>query len=67
MHGENAISIAAIFEFLQLPNHPFHAQAVARAAAFIKAEKDIQGERSAEIMRESLASMTEVEWSRIVD
>ena len=33
IHGENGISIASMLEYLQQPNHPFHAQAVEQAYA----------------------------------
>jgi len=67
IHGENGISIAAIFEMLLLPNHPHHAQAVVLAEVFVKAQKQEDDERSSQMMRDQMQHISEDEWSRIVD
>jgi len=65
--GENSISIAAIFEYLQLPNHPFHEQAKEKASSFIEAQQNEQRKRDHESMQRNMENMTQSEWSRIVD
>ena len=39
IHGENAVSIAAIFERVLNPRHPEHSQGVRAAERFIEAER----------------------------
>ena len=38
IHGENAVSIAAMLEYLLSPNHPMHSEAVEMAHRFIDCE-----------------------------
>ena len=67
IHGENGISLASMIQYLQLPSHPFHAQAVEQAAAFIKAERDAEVSRSQKMMANQMQHISEADWSRIVD
>ena len=67
IHGENATSIAAILQYVLVPDHPFHTEAIAKAAAFIKAEKDVRDEQGRKMMQEQMKYITADEWSRIVD
>ena len=67
IHGENATSIAAILQYILMPDHPFHTEAMAQAAAFIKAEKDAENGRGRKMMQEQMKYITADEWSRIVD
>ncbi len=67
INDETSTSIAAILEYIQLPNHPFHAQAKRQAAKFIQAEKDIRSESNRRMMQEQRRHISDEEWSRIVD
>ena len=67
IYGENAVSLAAILEYVQLPNHPFHEQAVKQAAAFIEAARKARVEAGQKAMRGQMQYIDADEWSRIVD
>jgi len=67
IHGENGISIASMLEYLQLPNHPFHAAAIEQAAKFVAAEREEANARSRQMMRDQMGHISESEWSRIAD
>ena len=67
IHGENGTSLAAIFQYLALPSHPFHARAVEQAAAFVQAERNAEVSRNQKMMRNQMQHISESDWSRIVD
>ena len=69
IHGHQGMSLAAIMEYMQMPNHPFHAGAIEQAQKFIEAEKKAENERSRTLHREQAKHMPwdEAAWSRIVD
>jgi len=67
IYNQNATSLAAILEYIQLPNHPFHGQAVAMANEFIEANRKARIVAGQKMMREQRKNMTEEEWSSIVD
>ena len=67
IYGENRHSLAAIIEYLQLPNHPCHAQAKAQADAFLKAHHQWRIKQAQAAMQAQMEHISEDEWSRIVD
>jgi hypothetical protein len=67
IYNQNANSIAAILQYIQLPNHPMHEQAKALAAEFIESHRLAQIARHQKMMQEQMEHITEEEWSAIVD
>jgi hypothetical protein len=67
IHGENATSLAAIMEYMMLPNHPMHEQAKERAKAFIEAQRRVRLADNQAMMRRQRAFISDEEWSAIVD
>jgi hypothetical protein len=67
IYGLNATAIAAVLEYIMLPQHPMHAQAVEMAAAFIEAERLAKIERTQKMMQDQIDYCSEEEWASIVD
>lgn len=67
IHGNNATTLATILEYIILPNHPFHAEAVRRAAEFVEAERLESVKRGQKAMQEQMQYTSEEEWATIVD
>ena len=67
IYNETATSLATILEYIQLPNHPFHAESVERANAFVEAERAVRSDSTRRMMRDQMEYMSEGEWSSIVD
>jgi hypothetical protein len=67
IYNQNATSLAAILEYIQLPNHPLHGQAVAMANEFVEANRKARIVAGQKRMQEQRENMTDAEWSSIVD
>jgi hypothetical protein len=67
IHGLNATEIAAVLEYITLPQHPMHAQAVEMAAAFVEAERVAKIEQMQKMMQEQMEHFSPEEWASIVD
>lgn len=67
IYGNNATTLATILEYITLPNHPFHAEAVRRAAEFVEAERLENVKRGQKAMQDQMQYTTEEEWAAIVD
>jgi hypothetical protein len=67
IHNLNATAIAAVLEYIMLPQHPMHAQAVEMANAFVEAERLAKIERMQQMMQEQMEHSSEEEWASIVD
>jgi len=67
IHGESAVSLAAILEYIQLPNHPFYEQAKIQATAFVEAQRQARIEEGQKAMQEQMKYIDEASWSAIVN
>jgi phage/plasmid primase-like uncharacterized protein len=67
IYNQNANSIAAILEYIQLPNHPMHEQAKAMAAEFIESHRVAKIAQQQKMMQEQMEHISEEEWSAIVN
>ena len=67
IYGQNANSIAAILEYIQLPNHPMHEQAKAMAAKFLESHRLERIAQNQKMMQEQMGHISDEAWSAIVD
>jgi hypothetical protein len=67
IYNQNATSLAAILEYIQLPNHPMHQQSVAMANEFIEANRQAKIVAMQKMMQEQMEHISDEEWSSIID
>jgi len=63
----NATAIAAILEYIQLPNHPMHEEAKELADEFLEAHRKAKIEMCQRMMQEQIDNNSAEDWASIVD
>ena len=67
IYNHSAISIAAMLQYIQLPDHPMHKEAKALAAEFLESHRLAEIAAQQKMMREQMEHISPEEWSSIVD
>jgi hypothetical protein len=66
IYGRNADSLAAILEYIQLPEHPGYEHAKAEALQFIESYRMEKRALCQQVMVDQMLHISDEEWSSIV-